>query len=61
MLSQTFQADVPLQMFVYPAAPETPLPELFSKFAEQPTVADQLDAATIDANREMWIDAWTNA
>lgn len=60
MLSQPFQADVPLQMFVYPAAPETPLPELFTQFAEQPTVTDQLDAATIDANRETWIDAWTN-
>lgn len=60
MLSPSFQADVPLQMFVYPAVPETPLPELFIKFAEQPTVATQLDAATIDANREQWIDAWTN-
>lgn len=60
MLSQSFQTDVPLQMFVYPAVAETPLPELFIQFAEQPTVANQLDAATIDANRETWIDAWTN-
>lgn len=61
MLSQSFQADVPLQMFVYPAVPETPLPDLFTQFAEQPTVANQLDAAAIDANREQWIEAWTNA
>lgn len=61
MLSQPFQADVPLQMFVYPAVPETPLPDLFTQFAEQPTVASQLDAAAIDANREQWIEAWTNA
>lgn len=60
MLSQTFQADVPLQMFVYPAIPETPLPDLFHQFAEQPAVASQVDAATIDANREKWLDAWTN-
>ena len=60
MLSEAFQADVPLQMFVYPAVPQTPLPELFTQFAEQPAVADQVDAATIDANREKWIDAWTN-
>ena len=60
MLSQSFQADMPLQMFVYPAVPETPLPDLFTQFAEQPTVASQLDAAAIDANREQWIEAWTN-
>lgn len=60
MLSQAFQADVPLQMFVYPAVPETPLPDLFTQFAEQPTIAAQVDAATIDANREKWLDAWTN-
>ena len=60
MLSQPFQADVPLQMFVYPAVADTPLPDLFTQFAEQPTVADQLTAAAIDANRETWIDAWTN-
>lgn len=60
MLSEAVQADVPLQMFVYPAAPEAPLPELFTQFAEQPTVTGQLDADSIDANREAWIDAWTN-
>jgi thiamine transport system substrate-binding protein len=61
MLSQSFQADMPLQMFVYPAVPETPLPDLFTQFAEQPIVASQVDAAAIDANREQWIEAWTNA
>jgi len=60
MLSETFQADLPLQMFVYPAVPETPLPEVFVDFAEQPTNAVAMDAAAIDANREIWIDAWTN-
>ena len=59
MLSEAFQADMPLQMFVYPALPETPLPDLFTQFAEQPTVTNQLDAAAIDANREQWLDAWT--
>lgn len=60
MLSEAFQADMPLQMFVYPAVPTTPLPDLFAQFAEQPTVAGQLDAAAINANREQWIEAWTN-
>ncbi len=60
MLSETFQADLPLQMFVYPAVPETPLPEVFVDFAEQPAAVAAMDAAAIDANRETWIDAWTD-
>ncbi len=60
MLSETFQADLPLQMFVYPALPTTPLPELFEQFAEQPADPVMLDPAYIDANREAWIAAWTD-
>lgn len=60
MLSQAFQADLPLQMFVYPVVPETPLPGLFEKFAERPTEVAPVDPAAIDANREGWIEAWTN-
>lgn len=59
MLSESLQADVPLQMFVYPAVPETPLPELFMQFAEVPANPAELDPALIDANREAWIAAWT--
>lgn len=61
MLSQSFQADMPLQMFVYPVLEGVTLPELFTNFAEVPTEIAQVDAATIDANREAWIEAWTNS
>lgn len=60
LLSDAFQADVPLQMFVYPALPETPLPELFDQFAEQPAAVAQLEPSAIEENREAWIEAWTN-
>ncbi|MEZ4869241.1 MAG: thiamine ABC transporter substrate-binding protein [Caldilineaceae bacterium] len=60
MLSPAFQADMPLQMFVYPVVPGTPLPDLFVAFAETPSDPAQLDAATIDANREKWLAAWTD-
>jgi thiamine transport system substrate-binding protein len=60
MLSEPFQRDLPLQMFVYPAVPGTPLPELFDQFAEQPANPVTLDPATIEANREAWLEAWTN-
>ena len=61
MLSESFQADVPLQMFVYPVLPGTPLPDLFDQFAEQPANAANMSPAEIDANREAWINAWTDA
>lgn len=60
MLSPTFQEDMPLQMFVYPARPDAKLPELFEQFAEIPAEPAVMDAAAIEANRERWIEAWTN-
>jgi thiamine transport system substrate-binding protein len=59
MLSAPFQADLPLQMFVYPSVSGTPLPALFDQFAEQPNRPVIMEPATIDDNREHWIAAWT--
>ena len=58
MLSETFQADVPLNMFVSPANEDVPLPELF---ADHAAVVDQplmLDPAEIEANRNEWTERW---
>ncbi len=60
MLSTKFQEDIPTQMFVYPVNPNAKLPD-FYKFAEKPKAAAQLDDAVIDANRDAWIKAWTQA
>ncbi|HMN28593.1 MAG TPA: thiamine ABC transporter substrate-binding protein [Caldilineaceae bacterium] len=60
MLGLTFQEDMPLQMFVYPARPDAKLPDLFQKYAEVPAETAQMDAAAIEQNREKWIEAWTN-
>jgi len=60
MLSQPFQTEMPLQMYVYPVLAATPLPDLFTQFAVQPTDAVQMDSALIEANREAWIAAWTD-
>ncbi len=59
MLDTRFQNDVPLQMFVYPVNPAAALPDSFSKFAPAPTNALSLDAATIEANRDAWLTAWS--
>ena len=60
MLDVPFQEDIPLQMFVYPANENAALPELFTQFGQIPT--DPVDVApeAIEANREAWIEAWTN-
>jgi thiamine transport system substrate-binding protein len=60
LLSEPFQSDIPTQMWVFPANPNTDLPEVFdnyAKVAEEP--ADVLYDA-IEQNREAWIEAWTN-
>ena len=59
LLSPTFQEDSPLQMFVYPANEEAALPDLFTQFAEVPQQPVSVDADVIEANREAWIEAWT--
>jgi thiamine transport system substrate-binding protein len=59
MLDRTFQEDIPLQMFVYPVNPDAKLPDLFTKFAIAPADPVVVAPAAIDANRENWIQAWT--
>jgi thiamine transport system substrate-binding protein len=60
MLSDSFQEDLPLQMFVYPVSETAELPELFVQFAETPADPASVDPAAIEANRENWIEAWTD-
>ncbi len=59
MLSQPFQEDMPLQMFVFPVNPKAQLPEVFTKYASIPENPAVLDIADINANREAWLQAWT--
>ncbi len=59
MLGQQFQADMPLQMYVYPVNPTAKLPDAFIKYNQVPTQAASLDPAVIASNRDQWIQAWT--
>jgi thiamine transport system substrate-binding protein len=59
MLGTTFQEDIPLKMFVFPANAEAELPEVFRRFAEVPDNPATVDPAAIESNRKAWIDAWT--
>ncbi len=60
LLGQQFQEDMPLQMFVFPVNPDAVLPEEFVKYAQIPDQPAQLDPTLIAANREQWIQAWTD-
>ena len=59
MLSDSFQQDLPLQMFVYPVTGAA-LPDLFLDFAEIPPDPVSLEPAAIEENRERWIATWTD-
>jgi len=59
MLGQTFQEDIPLHMFMFPANQNAALPDVFAKFAAIPERPADVPYADIEANREAWIEAWT--
>jgi thiamine transport system substrate-binding protein len=60
MLSERFQEDVPLQMFVYPVNPDAALPDEFVKYAQTPSDPATLAPDEIAANRDRWIQEWTD-
>ena len=47
ILSEPFQADIPLNMFVFPANEQVPLPDVFSRWAQIPEEPVRGDAAAI--------------
>lgn len=61
MLSESFQEDIPLTMFVYPASEEAALPEVFERFAERPAEEEvaTVAPAELEAELERWLDLWT--
>jgi thiamine transport system substrate-binding protein len=58
MLDRSFQEDIPVQMFVFPAHTGADLPD-FYQWAERSSDPATVDAAAIQANRETWIKEWT--
>jgi thiamine transport system substrate-binding protein len=58
MLGTTFQEDIPLKMFVFPANSQAALPDVFARFAEIPENPATVPPEAIEANREPWVQAW---
>jgi len=61
MLSQKFQEDMPLNMFVYPVNKNAKLPDVFTNFAQVAESPAVLSYSEIASNRDSWIEAWTEA
>jgi len=61
MLSSQFQEDMPLNMFVYPTNKNAKLPDAFIKYAQITGSPAALSYSEIAANRDAWIEAWTQA
>ena len=59
LIGEPFQAEIPLNLFVYPTNAAVALPAEFVDFAVIPEQSRTLDPAVIDANRATWIDEWT--
>ncbi len=58
MLSAEFQADLPLNMFVFPVVRGIELPEVFVEHAAIPEQPASLDSALIEEKRDEWIQSW---
>jgi thiamine transport system substrate-binding protein len=61
MLDRRFQEDIPLKMFVYPANENAQLPDVFVQHSQVSAAPAQMAPERIAANREEWIQAWTEA
>lgn len=59
VLSKAFQEDMPLNMFVFPVIADAVLPDVFAEYASIPEQPVLVDADMIDANRDRWIQEWT--
>lgn len=59
LLSERFQREIALNLFVFPINPDVELDPEFTEYAVIPDAPLSLDPAEIDANRAEWIDRWT--
>lgn len=60
MIGESFQAEVPLNLFVFPVNGAVELDQTFQDFAVIPEESRSVDPDVVDANREDWIDEWTD-
>ena len=60
LITERFQREVPLNLFVFPVNQQVQLAEEFVRYATIPQRPLGLPPAAIDAGRSDWIDRWTS-
>ncbi|MEL7976283.1 thiamine ABC transporter substrate-binding protein [Isoptericola sp. F-RaC21] len=60
LTSPEFQADVPGQMYMYPADPDVELPADWQQFAPLADEPFEVAPADVAAHRDEWIEQWTS-
>jgi thiamine transport system substrate-binding protein len=60
LVSERFQAEVPLNLFVAPARTDVALPDVFVEYARVIDDPLTVDPAEIERERDGWIDEWTD-
>jgi thiamine transport system substrate-binding protein len=59
LISNEFQSELALNLFVFPAAAEVTLPDVFTTHAVIPSSPLSLDPGLISERRSDWIEEWT--
>jgi thiamine transport system substrate-binding protein len=59
LAGESFQSELPLNLFVYPAREGVALPKEFTEFAAVPDHVLSMAPDEIAANRTAWQDEWT--
>jgi thiamine transport system substrate-binding protein len=60
LLSTPFQEDMPLQMYVQPVDRDAKPPAVFTTFTAQPDHVLSLPATLVGAQRQSWVEQWTD-
>lgn len=60
LVSERFQEDMPLNMFVYPVREGARVPPEFVKYGPQAKDPETMDPAKIADHRDQWVKSWTS-
>ncbi|HCU97744.1 MAG TPA: thiamine ABC transporter substrate-binding protein, partial [Chloroflexi bacterium] len=60
VLTETFQEDIPMQMFMFPVNGSANLPSEFVKHAQLAKKTSIVAPEDIEQNRDQWIKAWSD-
>lgn len=60
LISERFQTEIALNLFVFPVNPDVQLDPVFTDFAVIPDAPATLDPELITEHREDWIETWTD-